>query len=165
MRSFYLLGEVQIILDKTEDEVKALVRAGKLKEFRDAGRLNYKAEEVNSLAGLTPGCAETMMQKITQAMQPKHPAKPITGLSLMHPQDQMSCLTAMVQRKVLDKEQFMPLIDRILDAGGFTTEASNDQKDEAVRGRVNSQLCDMKFISEDEFKTRIAFDDFVKLTS
>ncbi len=51
---FYSIKDTAAKLGKTEDEVKALVRDGKLREFRDRGQLFFKADEVDRLAGSPP---------------------------------------------------------------------------------------------------------------
>ncbi len=49
-KPFYSLEEACEKLGKTADEVKSLVRNGQLREFRDAGKVFYKAEDVLKLA-------------------------------------------------------------------------------------------------------------------
>ncbi len=46
---FYSLKETAQQLGKTEDQVKQLVKEGKLREFRDGANLLFKIDEVNSL--------------------------------------------------------------------------------------------------------------------
>ncbi len=46
---FYSLKETAQQLGKTEDQVKRLVKEGKLREFRDGANLLFKIDEVNSL--------------------------------------------------------------------------------------------------------------------
>jgi hypothetical protein len=50
-KAFYSMEEVCELLSKSADEVKALVRDGSLREFRDAGKIFFKAEDVNKLTG------------------------------------------------------------------------------------------------------------------
>jgi hypothetical protein len=50
-KPFYSLEEVCEKLGKSEDEVRALVQEGDLREFRDAGKVFFKAEDVDKLAG------------------------------------------------------------------------------------------------------------------
>lgn len=57
-RPFYSLEEVCGKLGKTEDDVKALVREGTLREFRDAGKVFFKAEDIDKLAGPPAGEVE-----------------------------------------------------------------------------------------------------------
>ena len=52
-KMFYSLEEVCGKLNMTEEQVKDLVRNGQLREFRDAGKVNYKADEVDALAKAT----------------------------------------------------------------------------------------------------------------
>ncbi|MHC4092539.1 MAG: helix-turn-helix domain-containing protein [Planctomycetota bacterium] len=56
-KMFYTLEEVTDKLQLTEEQLKELVRTGKLREFRDAGKVNYKTEEVDALAAASAGSA------------------------------------------------------------------------------------------------------------
>ena len=49
-KPFYTLEEVCDVLKKNQDEVKELVRIGRLREFRDAGKIFFKREEVKRIA-------------------------------------------------------------------------------------------------------------------
>ena len=49
-KMFYTAAEAADKLGKTEDELKGLARAGQLREFRDAGSINYKIEDIDKLA-------------------------------------------------------------------------------------------------------------------
>ena len=46
---FYSLQEVVQKLNKTEDQIKDLVKQGKLREFRDGPNLLFKIDEVEAL--------------------------------------------------------------------------------------------------------------------
>src|SRR5262249_1039945 len=48
-KPFYSIEEVTALLGKTPDQVKELVRSNKLREFRDAGKGFFKADEVDKL--------------------------------------------------------------------------------------------------------------------
>jgi hypothetical protein len=52
-KSYYSLDEAREKLDMTETQIKELVRAGKLREFRDAGKVNYRVDDVEKLASNT----------------------------------------------------------------------------------------------------------------
>ena len=52
---FYTLQEVIEKLGKTEAEIKAFVKEGKLREFRDGAKQLYKIEDVDALAGSLKG--------------------------------------------------------------------------------------------------------------
>lgn len=48
-KMFYSAGEAAQKLGKTEEELKILVRNGELREFRDAGSVNYKVGDVDAM--------------------------------------------------------------------------------------------------------------------
>lgn len=48
-KMYYNLEETLQKLGCNEDQIKGLVRSGKLREFRDAGKLNYKVDDVDRL--------------------------------------------------------------------------------------------------------------------
>ncbi|MBX3396921.1 MAG: hypothetical protein KF841_16320 [Phycisphaerae bacterium] len=50
MNGYLTIEETCKKLGKTEDQIKALVRQGKLREVRDAGKVFYKASEVDNIA-------------------------------------------------------------------------------------------------------------------
>jgi len=55
-KMFYNTKEAASKLGRSEDEIKGLVREGKLREFRDGGSTNYKVADVDGLvAKLAPG--------------------------------------------------------------------------------------------------------------
>ena len=49
-KMYYNLEEAMIKLSCTEDQIRGFVRAGKIREFRDAGKVNYRVDEVDQLA-------------------------------------------------------------------------------------------------------------------
>ncbi len=53
-KTFYSAKEAAEKLGKTENDLKDLVRAGKLREFRDAGTVNYKVTDVDVLSRGAP---------------------------------------------------------------------------------------------------------------
>lgn len=50
-KPFYSIEEVCKLLSKNPDQVKQLVRDGSLREFRDAGKVFFKADDVDKLTG------------------------------------------------------------------------------------------------------------------
>ncbi len=50
-KMFYSAEEAADLLGRTEEQLKTLVREGKLREFRDAGTVNYKVGDVDALVG------------------------------------------------------------------------------------------------------------------
>ncbi len=58
-KMFYSLEEALEKLGCDESTLKAAVRDGKLREFRDAGKVNYKSDEIDKLAADSGGGAGT----------------------------------------------------------------------------------------------------------
>ncbi len=58
-KMFYTAKEAAGRLGKTEEQLKNLVREGKLREFRDAGTVNYKVGDVDALVGSVAADAGT----------------------------------------------------------------------------------------------------------
>jgi hypothetical protein len=61
-KPFYSIEEVCAKLGKTADEVKGLVRAGTLREFRDAGKVFFKAEDVDSFGKSKSDTGEILLE-------------------------------------------------------------------------------------------------------
>ena len=57
-KAFYSLEEVCEQLGKSQDEIKEMVASGALREFRDAGKIFFKAEDVNKLSGAGESASE-----------------------------------------------------------------------------------------------------------
>src|SRR5438093_1071136 len=49
-KMYYTLEEAMGRLSVSEDQLRSYIREGKLREFRDAGKLNYRVDEVDRLA-------------------------------------------------------------------------------------------------------------------
>lgn len=58
-KPFYSMDEACQKLGKDADGIKALVRDGKLREFRDAGKVFFKADDVDKLSGKGPAKADS----------------------------------------------------------------------------------------------------------
>ena len=57
-KMFYTAAEAADKLGKTEDDLKGLARAGQLREFRDAGSINYKIEDIDKLVADSGGAPD-----------------------------------------------------------------------------------------------------------
>ena len=57
-KMFYTLEEVCQKLDKTEDELKAMVASGQIQEFRDRDKLMFKVEQIDLLASVDDDASE-----------------------------------------------------------------------------------------------------------
>ncbi len=64
-KMFYSAKEASDRLGRTEEQIKALVREGKLREFRDAGTINYKITDVDAL--VMPVAADTAVNDSASA--------------------------------------------------------------------------------------------------
>jgi hypothetical protein len=56
---YYTNDEAMEKLGMTEDEIKSLVRDGKLREFRDAGKVHFKTEDIDKLAAAAPPVSQS----------------------------------------------------------------------------------------------------------
>src|SRR5438477_3402544 len=54
-KMFYTLDEAKSALGKSEEEIKAYAREGRLREFRDGPRLMFKADQVEQLKAEVTG--------------------------------------------------------------------------------------------------------------
>jgi hypothetical protein len=52
-KMYYSLEEAMTKLGCTEEQIRGLVRSGQLREFRDAGKVNYRVDDVDALAAKT----------------------------------------------------------------------------------------------------------------
>jgi hypothetical protein len=59
-KMFYTMDETKAALGKSEDEIKAYARDGRLREFRDGPRLMFKSEQVDALAAELGGAGVGM---------------------------------------------------------------------------------------------------------
>ena len=57
-KMFYTMDEAKAALGKTEDEVRAFSRDGRLREFRDGPRLMFKADQVDNLKSELAGSSD-----------------------------------------------------------------------------------------------------------
>ena len=75
-KAFYSMEEVCELLGKSQDEVKQLVQTGSLREFRDAGKIFFKAEDVNKLTGGDAAASEDSGEVMLEpASEPEAPAE------------------------------------------------------------------------------------------
>ncbi|HUW83751.1 MAG TPA: helix-turn-helix domain-containing protein [Phycisphaerae bacterium] len=65
MPKYYTLEQVQDRLGLNEERVKQLVQTGQLREFRDAGKVVYQAEEVDNLAS-KQGSGEISLEPVEE---------------------------------------------------------------------------------------------------
>lgn len=88
-KPFYSLDEVCQKLGKTADQIKALVRDGVLREFRDAGKVFFKADDIEKLSGgsgagdvLSGDSGEILLEPaLEEAKGPPHDLTPLSDTS------------------------------------------------------------------------------------
>lgn len=90
-KPFYSMEEVCSALKKTPDDIRALVRDGALREFRDAGKVFFKSEDVDRLKGAGgPGdSGEIILEAVDDAPPPvvdKLGASDSIGLAMSEPE-------------------------------------------------------------------------------
>jgi len=74
---FYSIKEVSEKLGKSEDEIRELVKAGRLREFRDGPNLLFKVDEVTSLMSDSGVMASREEADSTSSPQAETPAEPV----------------------------------------------------------------------------------------
>jgi hypothetical protein len=72
-KAFYSIEEVCELLGKSLDEVKALVQDGALREFRDAGKIFFKAGDVDQLTGGGSSSEDSGEITLESAAEPELP--------------------------------------------------------------------------------------------
>jgi len=71
-KPFYSMEEVCAKLGKTPDQIRELVRAGTLREFRDAGKIFFKSEDVEQLTGGGPAkgdSGEILLEPVEETLK------------------------------------------------------------------------------------------------
>jgi hypothetical protein len=88
---FYSLQEAAVRLNKTEEEIRQIVKDGKLREFRDGPNLLFKVEEIEALMSDTavPASKETpapetpeLEELLLETPEPEEPALEIPELGM-----------------------------------------------------------------------------------
>lgn len=88
-KMFYTAKEAAERLGRPEEEVKALVREGKLREFRDAGSVNYKVSDVDALRNKEPA-AKPAAPKAAAKPEPAIVSGSQSGEIVLEPVDDSS---------------------------------------------------------------------------
>jgi len=153
---FYSIKEVSEKLGKSEDEVRQIVKSGRLREFRDGPNLLFKVDEVNSLmsdTGFSP--ARKAEEK---PAEPK--TEPVdTGEILLVPE------TPEALEKTADDELLLTDADtQIVDEGikvlGDTTSVGKEGSDETFKGLDETPASPGKEASLEEIEKDVSLDTF-----
>ncbi|MFO0840617.1 MAG: hypothetical protein U1D55_19075 [Phycisphaerae bacterium] len=90
-KPFYSMDEVCAKLGKTQDDVRAMVRDGSLREFRDAGKVFFRAEDVDKFgraAGGSPGDSGEIVLESAEDELPSLGTKGGTSIIGLEPADE-----------------------------------------------------------------------------
>ncbi len=81
-KMFYSAKEASEKLGRTEEELKGLVREGKLREFRDAGSVNYKVSDVDGLASKVAKSAKPVAASVGGSQSGEIVLEPVEDSSI-----------------------------------------------------------------------------------
>lgn len=81
-KPFYSMEEVATLLQKSQEQITAMVRAGSLREFRDSGKIFFKAEDVDRLRGVPKSSSDTgeITLETVEDASAKTPEEPLPSL-------------------------------------------------------------------------------------
>lgn len=81
-KPFYSMEEVATLLGKSQEQITAMVRAGSLREFRDSGKIFFKAEDVDKLRGVPKSSSDTgeITLETVEDASAKTPEEPLPSL-------------------------------------------------------------------------------------
>jgi hypothetical protein len=153
---FYSIKEVSEKLGKSEDEVRQIVKSGRLREFRDGPNLLFKVDEVNSLLSDTSFTAGSK-----PAEKPAEPKSEEAEEILLAPETTESPLP----EKATDDELMLTDADtQIVDEGikvlGDTTSVGEKGSDETFKGLDETPASPGKEASLEEIEKDVSLDTF-----
>lgn len=119
-KSFYTAEEAAEKLGKTPEDLKNLVKDGTLREFRDGGAIQYKAEEIDALTGTGADSAIEGLEDTSSA----------SGSIVLESAEDSGILLAPSGSDVLSLEELEP------DDEAGATQAVESSKDESGEGSV-----------------------------
>jgi hypothetical protein len=103
-KMFYTAKEAAERLGRSEDDVKALAREGKLREFRDAGSVNYKVGDVDALAAAKSAPPKPSAPKPAPKPMPAAVSGSQSGEIVLEPVDDSSVALAPSSSDVVSLE-------------------------------------------------------------
>jgi excisionase family DNA binding protein len=153
---FYSMKEVSEKLGKSEDEVRQIVKSGRLREFRDGANLLFKVDEVNALmsdTGFSP--ARTAAEKPTE---PKTEEPGGTGEILLVPETEESLEKATEEIQLTDADT--QIVDEGIKVLGDTTSVGKEGSDETFKGLDETPASPGKEASLEEIEKDVSLDTF-----
>ena len=142
-KNFYSAEEACERLSKTEAELKDLVRSGKIREFRDAGKVNYKVGDVDALAGSRGGpSAQSTGDIVLEPADDSSVVLAASGSDLLSLEDleaeDMAGGTAVSDTKAAQKKKG----DTVVDSVGVSV-FDDDELDEQVDPLAQTAVSDV----------------------
>jgi hypothetical protein len=151
---FYSIKEVSEKLGKSEDDVRQIVKSGRLREFRDGPNLLFKVDEVNSLMSDTGFAPGTKPEEKPAAKSEEAPADEI----LLAPET--------TEPSVKDDDEFLltdadtQIVDEGIKVLGDTGELSKEGSDETFKGLDETPASPGKEASLEEIEKDVSLDTF-----
>jgi hypothetical protein len=153
---FYSIKEVSEKLGKSEDEVRQIVKSGRLREFRDGPNLLFKVDEVNSLLADT-GFAQAK-KAVEKPAEPKSEEAQAEEI-LLAPE------SSELPEKAADDELMLTDADtQIVDEGikvlGDTDSLMKEGNEETFKGLDETPASPGKEASLEEIEKDVSLDTF-----
>ena len=146
-KMFYSATEAAEKLGQSEDDIKQLVRSGKLREFRDADTVNYKVEDVNALAPAVEATPEPAMVELSEGSSAGSSAGGSASDILLEPiEDSGIDLSTLGGSDVISLEESAEIVT----SGGTSTgsTASGGSKEDTVVPSVGVNVFDDEELDE-----------------
>jgi hypothetical protein len=152
---FYSIKEVSEKLGKSEDEVRQIVKSGRLREFRDGPNLLFKVDEVNSLladTGFAPG--RKAADKAAESKSEEAGAEEI----LLTPETTEPSVKGDDDFLLTDADT--QIVDEGIKVLGDTDTLSNEGNDETFKGLDETPASPGKEASLEEIEKDVSLDTF-----
>ena len=151
---FYSIKDVSEKLGKTEDEVRQIVKSGRLREFRDGPNLLFKVDEVNALM------SDTGFSQARTAEKPAEPKTEDTGTGeiLLVPETPESLEKANEEIQLTDADT--QIVDEGIKVLGDTTSVGKEGSDETFKGLDETPAAKGKETPLEEIEKDVSLDTF-----
>jgi len=151
---FFSISEVAAKLGKTEDEIRQIVKSGRLREFRDGPNLLFKVDEVNSLLSDTS----------FTGVRATPPAEKPAAAKSEEAEAEEILLAPDTQAKDSEELQLTDADTQIVDEGikvlGDTTSLGKDGNEETFRTGGETPSSPGKEASLEEIEKDVSLDTF-----
>ena len=153
---FFSISEVAAKLGKTEDEVRQIVKSGRLREFRDGPNLLFKVDEVNSLL------SDTSFTGVKPTPAAEKPAAPKSEEA--EAEDILLAPDTPTPAKEDEELQLTDADTQIVEEGikvlGDTTSVGKEGSEETFKGSDETPASPGKEASLEEIEKDVSLDTF-----